>query len=959
MKAASLVFAMLVSSSSVLAAGDGPPPPPQPALPSFGGALALPGVTLHPRAFDRNWRGYGAVTAAAPDDAATVRFRIKVDAKSAKTVFAGTASYAAAPEGAVRVDWRVVPDRAADLAETYVGGDVPLSRFGGGTAVVDGREVRIPAAKDAKAHLFRGAVSSLSLRDRDGAERLRVAFDGPTEILLQDGRHWGGSGLTLRLFFATGAVEAGREYAVRATFATPADGPLALAPAGTVHIEAGPDWSPLRYDPWIEPGSALDFSGVLPHHAPAGKFGRVVAVGDHFELEGRPGVPQRFYGVNLCFTANFPDTGEQADRFAANLARIGYNAVRIHHHERYLLAPDGALREGSDGTEPDPGQQEKFDLLVAACAKHGLYLTTDLYVSRASSVPWRAIGIDRDGGVPQDAFKVLVAFHEPAYNNLCAWTRNFLAHRNPHTGRTLAEEPALAMLALVNEGNLGNWGPQLLRDTPGVQEAWAAWLASKAGEPAFDGIPDTIPDSLSAEDGSTPAGRHAAAFAIFLAEREAALFERLRAFVRDECGCPAPLSSLSSWYNPVQYQLPRTRFDYVDDHFYVDHPQFLDVPWRLPSRCPNENPLAGPGRGARSVEFRRLMDRPFCITEFNYAAPGRFRGVGGIATGALAALQDWSGVWRFAWSHSRDGIAHPGGPIGYFDVAGDPLALAAERAALCLFLRGDVAPLAEARPVVLDEASLLDPRRGAPWSDYHDRLAEGWSARVGTRVVPARASDERQATSDEPPATPSLVTVDGESGAFSIDTPRTAGGFAESGTLSAGPLTFTLVPSGKSAASPPVSGATPRSGPSAPSQLSREAALSPRGALSGEAALVQPVAPATVWVSSLDDEPIASSRHLLLTHLTDVQNSGMEYADPGRTVLLKWGGLPHLMRRGAARIELRLGDGAVTVHRLASNGARLAEVPATFENGLLSFTARTDIDPDGATYLYEIVRGDD
>ena len=58
-----------------------------PAMPSFGGALSLPGVTLHPRAYDRNWRGWGAVTAAAPDDHATVRFRIKVDAKSAKTVF--------------------------------------------------------------------------------------------------------------------------------------------------------------------------------------------------------------------------------------------------------------------------------------------------------------------------------------------------------------------------------------------------------------------------------------------------------------------------------------------------------------------------------------------------------------------------------------------------------------------------------------------------------------------------------------------------------------------------------------------------------------------------------------------------------------------------------------------------------------------------------------------------------
>ena len=66
-----------------------------------------------------------------------------------------------------------------------------------------------------------------------------------------------------------------------------------------------------------------------------------------------------------------------------------------------------------------------------------------------------------------------------------------------------------------------------------------------------------------------------------------------------------------------------------------------------------------------------------------------------------------------------------------------------------------------------------------------------------------------------------------------------------------------------------------------------------------------PVA-ATVWVSSLDGEPIARSSHLLLTHLTDVQNSGIRYADEALTILLDWGKLPHLMRRGAARIELAL-----------------------------------------------------
>ena len=794
----------------------------------------------------------------------------------------------------------------------------------------------------------------------------------------------------------------------------------------------------------------------------AGKFGRVVVVDDHFEFKGLPGVPQRFYGVNLCNTANLPSSPEAADRFVANLARVGYNALRIHHHERDLISEQGDWPPGHDDTVPSPAQMEKLDWLVAACIAHGVYLTTDLYVSRSYATYWRAIGIDRDGRIDNGpSFKILCAFWEPAYSNLCAWTRNFLCHVNPSTGRSLAEEPALVALALVNEGNLGNWGAKALREFPCIQEAWGKWLDEKLApspqssqrsdrstwrtsrEDRFDWalIPRDIPDNLYAADGSTPENRHAAAFAIFLAERETLLFERLKTFVREECGCRAPLSSLSAWYYPVQYQLPRTHFDYVDEHFYVDHPKWLGRDWHLPSYCPNVNPVAGRDAGARDIEWRRLMDKPFCLTEWNFSGPGRFRGVGGIVTGALGALQDWDGLWRFAWSHGRAGIENPGARLDYFNVHGDPLGLAAERAALCLFLRRDLPTLEAASPLVLDKATLLDPRNGAPRLPGRGQsLAQGWTRRVGTKVIShaefaesaepdaagkshaefaegaepdaagkshaefaegvepdaagkshaefAESAEEKSPLVGSMSSVPTGVSIDPITGTFLLDTPCTAGGFAESGAHEAGALTFVLLASGKSAASPPVSGASPLS------QLSPEKALSPKGALN------QPVA-ATVWASSLDGEPLPTSSRILVTHLTDVQNSGIRYGDAARTILLDWGGLPHLAENGSAEIELAVGtlgdranlansanlvngvndangandandangangangandvNGAnFTIYRLSSSGHRLAEIPASFDpaTGRLRFIARTDYDPVVATLFYEIVR---
>ena len=129
----------------------------------------------------------------------------------------------------------------------------------------------------------------------------------------------------------------------------------------------------------------------------------------------------------------------------------------------------------------------------------------------------------------------------------------------------------------------------------------------------------------------------------------------------------------------------------------------------------------------------RLLDKPFTLTEFNYAAPFRYRAEGGLLTGALAALQDWGGLWRFAYSHNRDNLFTPQ-PLSYFDLAADPLNQAADRAAILLFRRGDVRPAPHAVSLLLTPDALRDaPARSVipPWNNL------AWITRVGCEVLPA------------------------------------------------------------------------------------------------------------------------------------------------------------------------------------------------------------------------------
>lgn len=145
---------------------------------------------------------------------------------------------------------------------------------------------------------------------------------------------------------------------------------------------------------------------------------------------------------------------------------------------------------------------------------------------------------------------------------------------------------------------------------------------------------------------------------------------------------------------------------------------------------------------------------------------------------------------------------------------------------------------------------------------------------------------------------------------MAIATPRTCGGFAESGLVEAGPLSFEIAK------------------------------------------------PTTLWASSLDGAPLASSRRILLVHLTDVQGDGVTYADFWRRTLKKWGGVP-LVEAGSADVELRL-DGAEVaappaVWALDTTGKRIAEVPFSFNGGTLLFRVCTAT-PEGGRIYYEIAR---
>lgn len=883
----------------------------------FGGRLVVPAfrTMLEPKAAGGDWCFNGGAGGFEPTADGTYHFKLY---PNLRPEIAATMRVASPTADVVRVDYVFSPKADLTLRGGFVNVELKYDEFAGGWLEADGQRHEWPKGMNAF-RLPRGGCRRLEVvRGRDGARLALEVVSPGGAIWLQNNRPWGNETASVRIGFPhepDGSYKGGVKYPLSVVMR--GAGSLDAHPAKSVVISAGPDWVPIKMRGGVLSGSALDFSTIRGTEAPAGKYGRVVAKGDHFEFERLPGVRQRFYGANVCMTANVPPK-DAARRFAEDFARRGYNSIRIHHHETPLVK---GMNDPAALTF-NPEAIDRFDALVAACVTNGIYLTTDLFVSR-SPIAYRALGIDKPGVLPTMDYKFYVPVHPGTWSNFCAWTRLFLTHRNPYTGRTLAEEPALACLSLVNEGPLNAKDGGFYASVPEWKAAWLKWIAEKrAKEPAKWGkVRDEIP-SFYAQD------LQGAAFLAFLAEVERDFATRVRQLVHGELKCPVALANMNNGGSLGLQGVRDAAYEYVDDHFYIDHPRFLGRPWSLPSESPNVNPVMNPQLGALGSALKRAFDKPFAVSEYNFCGPGRFRGVGGIITAAEGALQDWSALWRFAWTHSDTMMGNmTRGGVGYFDAAGDPLAHASDRASICLFLRGDLAPLKAEYPIRLpgavpdapDPQMVKSVRLPWTWATWYRRVGMTLKDRPGQiSVADAYAKGTAQVRSDLglpadesvwPVAGDGAVAVDPNDGTFNLSTPRTSGGFTGGREIRSASLDATL---------------------------------------DGQAA--------TVWASALDDAPIATSRRLLVTHLPDVQNDRVTYADPDLKILLSHGRSAPMMRVCKASIVLRCAEGPWKVYALGVDGSRRGEISATYSDGALRLISDTARDPSDATFLYEVVR---
>ena len=216
-----------------------------------------------------------------------------------------------------------------------------------------------------------------------------------------------------------------------------------------------------------------DLSAWSPR--PADRRIRITPDG-HLGVDGRR---VRLLGVNCCAAAAWPDKAD-APKIAARLAKFGVNAVRFHHLEAQWTRPHLLRYDRRTSRQFNPDVLDRLDYFVAQLKKHGIYLDLNLLVSRRF---FAGDGLPRSIETLDWKDQHRLGFFDPTLVELQKeYARTLLGHRNPYTGATYAEDPAVALVEICNENGLvvSHFQGKLDRlpapYASRLQQRWNAWL---------------------------------------------------------------------------------------------------------------------------------------------------------------------------------------------------------------------------------------------------------------------------------------------------------------------------------------------------------------------------------------------------------------------------------------------------------------------------------------------------
>ena len=432
--------------------------------------------------------------------------------------------------------------------------------------------------------------------------------------------------------------------------------------------------------------ASLDLSFLLD--APAGKHG-FPRVRDGHLVRG-DGARLRLWGVHLTDWSRgsvLLPTKEDAPMWASTLARYGINCVRLHFLD--LDVPRGIIAAGSDSRHFDAQQLDRLDFLVPELKKRGIYVDLNLNVGRSY----------RAGDSVPDFERIRWAKGLTLYDpRLIAlqkeYARMLLTHVNPYTGLAYRDEPAMAIVEILNENAVWVGFSATPFYDAALTTLYNEWLAKNLSTAELARLREItgvaadapVPRLKGPEVGAAPKERFFAE-SRFIVDVETRFYTGMASYLRDSLGVRVPITATadhghSSSSYPMLMAL--SKLDIVDGHVYWQHPG---------SPPPVNTPMVNDPLHSTVVQLSRtaVAGKPYTVSEFNHPFPNEWAAEGIPIIAAYGAFQDWDAIMVYTFEPKRDAAwkSYVGDP---FDISLDPVRMTQMATGALAFLRGDVRP---------------------------------------------------------------------------------------------------------------------------------------------------------------------------------------------------------------------------------------------------------------------------
>jgi len=495
---------------------------------------------------------------------------------------------------------------------------------------------------------------------------------------------------------------------------------------------------------------------------PAGKHGRILRRGHALLYHDRP---IKLWGLNLCYSACAPEKS-LADKRAALYPKYGINAVRLH---KFADGPGWAGIQAADScVNFDSAALDRMDYQVAKLKEAGVFIklsahfgTLKLGPADKQFVPFMdEFGPPKRRGDRIETPHSAIHYSPELQRVHILQIINLLKHRNPYTGLTYAEDPAVAFVEIINEQSIlfytsmnplkasatlrkqvGERFCRWLKDKYGSHEA----LAAAWGKESFDCFANEVPiegsehldranilplgnpwywdpDQLKGSQAARKQ-RHLDTLR-FLYELQNEFYARFVAEVRRAGYQGEILSSnwqagraLSHFANLHSDSLIGT----IDRHNYFG------------AQRVNASMFARPGSGMLSSGMQQVAGLPFMLSEWIHVFPNEMGVEGPAIIGAYGmGLQGWDVSFMFQNGDAGEFSERLGRQA--WDVAA-PHILGVFPAVARHVLRGDVMQSETAAAVNVHAPSLFEGKL-----TFDDKVAQGYDDKeLESSAVPAEA----------------------------------------------------------------------------------------------------------------------------------------------------------------------------------------------------------------------------